>query len=303
LWSDSADRGLYKTTDAGKTWTLILKGPNLSTGCSGLTMDPSNPERLLVGTWDFRRKGWTFRSGGEGPEKASGSNLYVTENGGASFSELGKQATGLPKGPWGRVEVEYAPSDAKIVYAFIEGVDSALFRSADGGKTWEQRDKSQMMVWRPFYFANLVIDPSNPDRIFADDLLQLRELRYLDQSAKFDTEDDGGLGGEAGREHTDKSVLSVAQCDLSGLWTAGQQLVDSSYPGSVVITAGRICMAMVSGSSVVPSVNVNKAKTEAGAGATGIRRSIRIIIRAHLEPGDDAMTRSGNNRSNRVASP
>lgn len=166
LWSDSADRGLYKTTDGGKTWNLILKGPNLSTGCSGLTMDPSNPERLMVGTWDFRRKGWTFRSGGDGPDQPSGSNLYITQNGGASFTEVRKQAKGLPAGPWGRIEVEYAPSNAKIVYAFIEGVDSALFRSDDGGQTWEQRDKSQMMVWRPFYFANLVVDPTNPDRLF-----------------------------------------------------------------------------------------------------------------------------------------
>ena len=166
LWSDSAERGLYKTTDGGQHWKLILKGPNLSTGCSGLSLDPSNPERLMVGTWDFRRKGWTFRSGGEGPDKPSGSGLYVSNNGGDSFTQLKPGSAGLPNGPWGRIEVEYAPSDANIVYAFIEGVDSALYRSADGGKTWEQRDKSQMMVWRPFYFANLVVDPTNPDRLF-----------------------------------------------------------------------------------------------------------------------------------------
>src|ERR1035437_9882864 len=65
LWSDSADRGLYKTTDGGKSWALVLKGGNLSTGCSGLAMDPRNPDRLFAGLWDFRRRGWTFRSGGE----------------------------------------------------------------------------------------------------------------------------------------------------------------------------------------------------------------------------------------------
>src|SRR5712672_502851 len=73
LWSDSKERGVYRTNDGGKTWSLILSyAGNASTGCSSLTMDPQNPEVLLAGTWDFRRKGWTFRSGGEGPNASSG---------------------------------------------------------------------------------------------------------------------------------------------------------------------------------------------------------------------------------------
>ena len=60
LWSDSPDRGLYKTTDGGKTWNLILKGSNLSTGASTIAMDPTNPNILFAGLWDFRRKGWTY---------------------------------------------------------------------------------------------------------------------------------------------------------------------------------------------------------------------------------------------------
>ncbi len=82
--------------------------------------------------------------------------------------EAGKN--GLPPKPYGRIEVEIAPSNNKIVYAFIEGINSALYRSDDGGTTWEQRDKSQLMVWRPFYFANLIVDPKNPDRVFKPDL-------------------------------------------------------------------------------------------------------------------------------------
>ena len=75
LWSDSPDRGLYKTTDGGKTWSLILKGANLSTGCSSVALDPANPEHLLAGTWDFRRKPYEFRSGGNGPDAALGQPL------------------------------------------------------------------------------------------------------------------------------------------------------------------------------------------------------------------------------------
>jgi hypothetical protein len=65
LWSDSPDRGLYKTVDGGKTWRLVLRGANLSTGCSSLALDPVDPNVIFAALWDFRRKGWTFRSGGE----------------------------------------------------------------------------------------------------------------------------------------------------------------------------------------------------------------------------------------------
>src|SRR5215470_14960218 len=73
LWSDSAERGLYKTVDGGKSWQLILKGANLSTGCASVALQPGSPDVVLAGLWDFRRKGWTFRSGGDGPKAASGS--------------------------------------------------------------------------------------------------------------------------------------------------------------------------------------------------------------------------------------
>jgi photosystem II stability/assembly factor-like uncharacterized protein len=171
LWSDSADRGVYKTTDGGKSWSLVLRGGNLSTGCSSLTMDPRNPDVLFAGMWDFRRKGWTFRSGGDGPSTPSGSGMYRSADGGATWTPLTASSnTGLPKGPWGRVEVTVAPSDPRVVYAFIESTSSALFRSSDGGATWDRRDDSQNMVWRPFYFARLVVDPSDPDHLFKPDL-------------------------------------------------------------------------------------------------------------------------------------
>jgi photosystem II stability/assembly factor-like uncharacterized protein len=167
LWSDSADRGLYKTVNGGQTWSLVLKGPNLSTGCSSVTLNPKNPDEILAGLWDFRRKGWTFRSGGDGPTAFSGSGMFHSKDEGRSWAPMAAQnSKGLPTTPWGRVEVVYAPSNPKRIYAFIENVRSALYVSNDGGGSWEERDRSRNMVWRPFYFARLAVDPTNPDRLF-----------------------------------------------------------------------------------------------------------------------------------------
>jgi photosystem II stability/assembly factor-like uncharacterized protein len=167
LWSDSSDRGLYKTSDGGRTWSQILKGVNLSTGCSSVAMDPANPEHLLAGLWDFRRKPYEFRSGGDGPDKPSGSRFAESRDGGKTWTDLSIQnRKGLPAYPWGRLEIAYAPSNPKRVYAFIENVRPALFVSEDGGQTWQERDRSQGMVWRPFYFGRLVVDPKEPNRLF-----------------------------------------------------------------------------------------------------------------------------------------
>src|SRR6266568_3496148 len=170
LWSDSDERGVYKTTDGGKSWTKILKGANLSTGCSMITMSSRDSKTLYAGLWDFRRKGLTFRSGGETPTSFSGSGLSMSTDGGATWIELDeKSAKGLPPKPWGRVVVTAAPSNPNVVYALIESPHSALYRSDDGGKTWQQRDASQWMVWRPFYFANLIVDPKNENKVYKPD--------------------------------------------------------------------------------------------------------------------------------------
>src|SRR2546428_5942618 len=170
LWSDSPDRGLYQTTDGGKTWKQILKGGNLSTGCTSIAMDPTNPDVMFAAMWDFRRKGWEYRSGGQGPTAPSASGLFRTTDGGETWTEITPDANkGFPKKPYGRIAVAVAPSNAKRVYAFVESPESALFVSDDGGTTWEKRDKSQWMVWRPVYFANMIVGPKKSDRVFKTD--------------------------------------------------------------------------------------------------------------------------------------
>lgn len=218
LWSDSADRGVYKTIDGGKSWTQILKGGSLSTGCSDLAMDPSNPDVLFAGLWDFRRKGWTFRSGGDGPDAQSGSGLYRSADGGRNWTQLTPATSkGLPPAPWGRVAVTIAPSDPRIVYALVESKDSALYRSADGGATWERRDSSQKMVWRPFYFARLIVDPLVADRVFKPDL----RLIVSEDGGKSFSDSGGGSHGDWHDLWINPTNPShIVGGDDGGLWTS-----------------------------------------------------------------------------------
>ena len=165
LWNDNEERGVYKTSDGGQHWNKVLAGANPSTGCAMLAMNPAEPKTLYAALWDFRRQGWTFRSGGPG------SGLFKSSDGGEHWTELDeKSGKGLPPKPWGRLALAVAPSKPNVVYAMIESKSSALYRSDDGGQTWTRGDSSQYMVWRPFYFANLIVDPRNENKIFKPDL-------------------------------------------------------------------------------------------------------------------------------------
>src|SRR5438132_301171 len=215
LWSDSADRGLYRTTDGGKNWGLVLKGSNLSTGCSTVAIDPNDSNVMFAALWDFRRKGWTFRSGGDGPNAPSGSGLFRSNDGGNTWNEIiTENNKGFPKKPYGRIAVAVAPSNSKRVYAFVESTDSALFLSDDGGSTWNKRDKSQWMVWRPFYFANLIVDPKTPDRLFKTD------------GSMIVSEDAGKSFAAVGGMHGDVHCVWIDptnpqtdfSCDDGGMW-------------------------------------------------------------------------------------
>jgi photosystem II stability/assembly factor-like uncharacterized protein len=168
LWNDNDERGVYKTTDGGATWKKVLAGANGSTGCAMLATNPQEPKTFYASMWDFRRQGWTFRSGGPG------SGLFKSTDGGDHWTEIApSNSQGLPEKPYGRIALAVAPSKPNVVYAMIESKQSALYRSDDAGKSWKKLDASQFMVWRPFYFANLIVDPKNENKVFKTDLLLL----------------------------------------------------------------------------------------------------------------------------------
>jgi photosystem II stability/assembly factor-like uncharacterized protein len=164
LWDDNDERGVYKTGDGGNTWRKVLAGTNASTGCGMLSMAKQEPKTIYASMWDFRRQAWTFRSGGPG------SGLFKSTDGGEHWTELtAANAKGLPEKPYGRIALAVAPSKPQVVYATIESKTSALFRSADGGQNWTRLDASQYQVWRPFYFANLIVDPKDENKVFKVD--------------------------------------------------------------------------------------------------------------------------------------
>lgn len=159
VWGPNEERGVYKTTDGGKTWKQILY-VNDETGVADMVMDPTNPDKIFVALWEFGRKPWTFNSGGEG------SGLYVTHDGGENWTERTDE-DGLPKGELGRMGLAIAPSDPNIVYAIVEAKENSFYKSTDGGRTWRDLKPNGNFGNRPFYYSDIFVDPINENRIYS----------------------------------------------------------------------------------------------------------------------------------------
>ncbi len=156
LWSDSEERGVYKTTDGGATWEKVLY-VDQGTGCADLTMDPNDSNVLYASMWEFRRTGWSFNSGGDK------SALYKSVDGGKSWNKI---HNGFPEGKLGRLAIAVAPSDSNILYTVIEAEENSkkgLYRSDDAGANWKQLNNDFGITVRPFYFSRITVDPKNPD--------------------------------------------------------------------------------------------------------------------------------------------
>ncbi|KKN31579.1 hypothetical protein LCGC14_0822560 [marine sediment metagenome] len=185
LWGPNRERGLFKTTDGGETWTNILF-VDVDTGCIDVAIDPSSNNILYAAMYQRRRRGWGFIGGGPG------SGLYKTINAGKTWTKLTKD---LPEGDTGRIGIAIYRRDPNVVYALVENKNGGVFRSEDKGDTWVKMSSTNP---RPMYYSQIRIDPNNDQRIWV--------LGY-DMNVSFD-------GGRTFK--TD--VVTRIHCDFHALW-------------------------------------------------------------------------------------
>jgi photosystem II stability/assembly factor-like uncharacterized protein len=200
LWSPSPDRGLYKTTDGGKSWEKILYVDE-NTGCSDVAFDLSNPDILYAGMWEFRRTPWSFSSGG----KSSG--LFRSADGGKTWTKI---TAGLPEGILGRIALATTPAKTGSIYALVEAKQTGLYRSDDHGISWKMITESQAVTDRPFYFSILYPDPVDSAIIYKPGFSLSKST---DGGKTF-----GSASVEGGNYHSDCHVMYISKKDNNFLY-------------------------------------------------------------------------------------
>ena len=157
-WGATKERGVYKTTDGGKTWKNILFVNN-ETGVGDMVMEPGNPNKIIVSMWQHHRWPWFFKSGGPG------SGVYMTVDGGENWKQLTSK-DGFPEGEIGKVGLAFSENKPNIIYALVEAKKSVLLRSDDGGYKWKVVNKEKGINERPFYFGRIAVNPVNENIVY-----------------------------------------------------------------------------------------------------------------------------------------
>lgn len=157
MWYPNEERGVFRTTDGGKNWEKVLYVDD-GTGIADMIIDPSNPNKIIAATWTFDRDPDYFNSGGPG------SGIWITHDGGDNW-ERKTAKHGLPKGDLGRIGLAIATNKPNILYALVEAKVNGLYKSTDGGTSWKLVSTKDIGN-RPFYYAELYVDPQNENRIY-----------------------------------------------------------------------------------------------------------------------------------------
>ncbi|MBV9574562.1 MAG: hypothetical protein JOY93_10950, partial [Acidobacteriales bacterium] len=155
-YGPNTERGIFRTTDGGKTWEKVLYQDE-NTGGIDVAFDPHNPHILFAALWQARRTPWNLSSGGPG------SGLYRSNDGGTTWKRL--EEHGLPKGPYGRIGVAVAANSDRV-YALIEAHEGGIYRSDDGGDTWQLVNDSRSYQQRAWYYMHIIADPREADVVY-----------------------------------------------------------------------------------------------------------------------------------------
>ena len=170
----NAERGVFRTTDGGKSWDHILFRSE-KTGAIDLVLDPHNPRTLYAALWEAERKPYTLISGGEE------CGLFKSTDGGDTWREITRNP-GLPQGILGKIGVVVSPAQAGRVWAIIDAEDGAIFRSDDGGEHWERLCEDRNIRARPWYYMHIIADPQDAETIWA---LNVQAWKSIDGGRTF----------------------------------------------------------------------------------------------------------------------
>ena len=158
LFKDSNKRGVYKSTDGGKSWRQVLFS-NERSGAVDISIDKNNPRIIFASTWNIRRTPYSLESGGDG------SGLWKSTDGGETWKNISDNE-GLPSGIWGISGVSVSPVNSKKVFALIENKEGGLFRSDDGGSSWKKVNEDRNLRQRAWYYTRVYADTQNENRVY-----------------------------------------------------------------------------------------------------------------------------------------
>lgn len=211
LFKSSETRGVYKSTDGGKTWKKTLYA-NEDTGAVDLTLDPNNPDYMFASTWRVRRTPYSLTSGGEG------SGIWRSKDGGETWENvMGKR--GMPKGPYGISGVSISPVNPNVVYSIIEANDGGVYKSTDGGESWTNTNKDRGLRQRAWYYTRIYADTKDVNKVYV-------------MNVGFNVSTDGGRTFSGKRTpHSDHHDLWIAPDDNMRLGVSDDGGAQVSYDG------------------------------------------------------------------------
>ncbi|MBN3520480.1 glycosyl hydrolase [Algoriphagus lutimaris] len=158
IFKPDATRGVYKTTDGGKTWNQVLFSSDVA-GAVDLVMDPNNPEVLFATTWDIKRTPYSLESGGPN------SKMFKSTDGGQTWEDM-TEKEGFPEGLLGIMGVSISPVNSDRIYAIIENENGGVFVSKDGGESWEKTNEDRNLRQRAWYYTRIFADPQDEETVY-----------------------------------------------------------------------------------------------------------------------------------------